>query len=59
MGELVSVVSHRGVGHTVSYHCVLEQWYCNDDALPCVPTGNPLMQELNSETVSIVIFKYE
>ena len=56
MGELVSVVCHRGAGHTVTYHCVLGQWYRIDDSRPCVASSNPLLQEGN-ETVGILICK--
>ena len=61
LGELVSVVCHRGDvnhGHFVSYCVVADQWYLNDDSRSCVPSVNPMDQQINeSETVDLLFFK--
>ena len=48
LGELVSVVSHRGdvnAGHFVSYHQVQNNWYLNND--PVLLQKIPLMDPIS------------
>jgi hypothetical protein len=59
-GQLVSVVCHRGDinrGHFVSYHCVDDQWYLNDDSRQVVPTNNPVDEPSSiTETIELLLY---
>ena len=58
--ELLSVISHRGDvnhGHFVSYHIVDNKGYLNDDDSVCIEVENPLLHNVNNETVEILFFK--
>ena len=61
-GKLVSVVCHRGDinrGHFVSYHCVDDQWFLNDDSRQVFPTNNPVENpSTRSETIELLLFKH-
>ena len=61
-GQLVSVVCHRGDinrGHFVSYHCVDDQWYLNDDSRQVVPANYPVdFPSTMTETIELLLFKH-
>ena len=62
MGELVSVVCHRGdvnVGHFVSYHKVDDSWFLNDDTNQCAPSESPLdgINIAENEPIELLFFK--
>ena len=62
LGELVSVVSHRGdvnAGNFVSYHQVQNNWYLNNDSRPCSSSENPIdgPHILPTETVELMFFQ--
>ena len=61
-GQLVSIVCHRGDinrGHFVSYHCVDDQWFLNDDSRQVFPTNNPVENpSTRTETIELLLFKH-
>ena len=61
-GKLVSVVCHRGDinrGHFVSYHCVDDQWFLNDDSRQVFSTNNPVENpSTRTETIELLLFKH-
>jgi hypothetical protein len=61
-GQLVSIVCHRGDinrGHFVSYHCVDDQWYLNDDSRQVILTNNPVEHpSTRTETIELLLFKH-
>ena len=60
-GQLVSVLCHRGDinhGHFVSYHCVDDQWFLNDDSRQVIPTNSPVDHpNIRTETIELLLFK--
>ena len=67
LADIVSIVARRGglrAGHFVSYHCVSDQWYCNDDQRVMTRINyNPLRNPASfgalhhSETADLICFK--
>ena len=63
LGELVSVISHRGSinsGHFITYSKVTDgggSWYLNDDCKRIKQTTHPLKNSKKGETAELLIFK--